>query len=97
MSLLIILLVGASIGWLASIVQFADRARDVLANVVVGVIGAFVFGVMASSVSLLAGVTAETLLAAAIGAGLLLVVVGLAAHRPIRLPGSRHAGHPGRR
>ena len=78
MSLLLLLLIGANIGWLASIIRFVDRARDVLANVGIGVLGAFLFGVMASSVSLLEGVTPVTLMAAAIGAAALVTFANLA-------------------
>lgn len=81
MSLLIILLIGANIGWLASIVLLVDRPRDVIANVTLGVVGAFVFGVMASSVSLLEGITPVTLFASALGAAAVLGVVNLALRR----------------
>jgi uncharacterized membrane protein YeaQ/YmgE (transglycosylase-associated protein family) len=81
MSLLIILLIGANIGWLASIVLLVDRPRDVLANVGIGVVGAFLFGVLASSVSLLEGITALTLLVSALGATLLVAAVNLFSHR----------------
>lgn len=81
MSLLIILLIGANIGWLASIVMLVDRPGDVLANVGVGVLGAFLFGVLASSVSLLEGITPMTLVASALGAVLLVAGINLFNHR----------------
>ena len=89
MSLLIILLVGANVGWLASIMLLVDRTRDVLANVVLGVVGAFVCGVVASSVSLLEGITAQTLMASALGAAALLALVRFATARLPELPGHR--------
>lgn len=81
MSLLIILLIGANVGWLASIVLLTDRPRDVLVNVGVGVLGAFLFGVLASSVSLLEGLTAMTLLASVIGAACLVAGANLFTRR----------------
>ncbi|MDE2410210.1 MAG: GlsB/YeaQ/YmgE family stress response membrane protein [Sphingomonadales bacterium] len=96
MSLLIILLVGANVGWLTSILLLVDRVRDVLSNVAIGIAGAFVCGVLASSVSLLEGITPQTLLASAIGAAALLLVVNLAALRMPQWPGHRvghRAGH----
>ncbi|MBU6269244.1 MAG: GlsB/YeaQ/YmgE family stress response membrane protein [Sphingomonadales bacterium] len=89
MSLLIILLVGANVGWLASILLLVDRTRDVLANVALGVVGAFVCGVLASSVSLLEGITPQTLLASALGAAALLALVKFAVARAPELPGHR--------
>lgn len=77
MSLLILLLIGANIGWLASIVMRNDRARDVVGNVGLGVIGALVCGALASSVSLIEGITPATLIAAAVGALALLAIVNL--------------------
>lgn len=81
MSLLIILFIGANIGWLASIVLLVDRPADVLANVGAGTLGAFLFGVMASSISLLEGITATTLLVSAIGAALAVAATNLFTHR----------------
>jgi uncharacterized membrane protein YeaQ/YmgE (transglycosylase-associated protein family) len=81
MSLLIILLIGANIGWLASIILLVDRPRDVFANVGIGVLGAFLFGVMASSVSLLEGITPLTLVVSAAGALVLVAAVNLFSHR----------------
>jgi len=97
MSLLIILLIGANIGWLASILLLSDRPRDVLANVMVGVLGAFVCGVLASSVSLLEGITPATLLAAALGAAGLLALVNIASHRRMPLSGPVAGQESGRR
>ena len=93
MSLLIILLLGASMGWLASIVLRDDTPRAVLARVGVGVVGAFVCGVMASSVSLLEGVTLATLLAAALGAAGLLAAIHVLARHRLRHPGGHDAAN----
>jgi len=95
MSLLIILLIGANIGWLASIVMLTDRPREVLLNVVLGVLGAFFCGVMASSVSLLEGITPVTLVAAAVGAAALLTIAHLAIDRHA-LAGCRAQARGGR-
>jgi len=81
MSLLIILFIGANIGWLASIVLLVDRPTDVLVNVGAGTLGAFLFGVMASSVSLLEGITPTTLLVSAIGAALAVAATNLFTRR----------------
>jgi uncharacterized membrane protein YeaQ/YmgE (transglycosylase-associated protein family) len=91
MSLIIILLIGANIGWLASILFLVARARDVAANVAIGAVGALLFGGLASSISLLEGITPVTLLAAAVGSAVLLALGNIAFHRPSVLPSThRH-------
>ena len=44
MTLLLILLVGGVIGWLASMVMRTDAQQGVLLNIVVGVVGALIAG-----------------------------------------------------
>jgi uncharacterized membrane protein YeaQ/YmgE (transglycosylase-associated protein family) len=39
MSYIIVVLVGALIGWLASIVMRTDRSQGALANIVIGIVG----------------------------------------------------------
>jgi uncharacterized membrane protein YeaQ/YmgE (transglycosylase-associated protein family) len=42
MGLLILLIVGGVIGWLASLVMRTDAQQGILLNVVVGIIGSFI-------------------------------------------------------
>jgi len=46
MTLLLILIVGGILGWIASILMRTDRQQGVFLNVVVGVVGALIAGVM---------------------------------------------------
>jgi uncharacterized membrane protein YeaQ/YmgE (transglycosylase-associated protein family) len=62
-------------------VLLVDRPADVLANVGSGMLGAFLFGVMASSVSLLEGITPATLVVSAIGAAVVVVATNLFTRR----------------
>lgn len=48
MSLLIYLIVGGVIGWLASLVMRTDANQGIFLNIVVGIVGAFVAGLFIS-------------------------------------------------
>lgn len=82
MGLIIALIVGGIIGWLASIVMRTDAQQGILLNVVVGIIGSLVGSFLISPLigggNLLSGaLDIRTLLAALIGAIILLAVVNL--------------------
>jgi len=49
MSILIMLIVGGIVGWLASILAGADASMGIIANIIVGVVGAFLGGLIASA------------------------------------------------
>lgn len=46
MTLIIFLIVGGIIGWLASIVMRTDGQQGIILNIVVGIIGSFIGGVL---------------------------------------------------
>jgi uncharacterized membrane protein YeaQ/YmgE (transglycosylase-associated protein family) len=48
MNILIWLIVGGVVGWLASIIMRTDGQQGILLNIVVGIIGAFVGGLLLS-------------------------------------------------
>ena len=77
MSFLLILAVGAMLGWLTSIFTGTRTGHGLAANVGVGMVGALVSGGMASSVSILEGITLASLGATLIGTLVLLTVVNL--------------------
>jgi len=52
MSLMVTLFVGGLVGWLASIFMKTDAQMGILANVVVGVVGSFLGGVIANALGL---------------------------------------------
>ncbi|ANY18859.1 hypothetical protein A6F68_00324 [Tsuneonella dongtanensis] len=84
MGLIVLLAVGAVLGWLASIVTRSDDARAIVLHVIVGIAGALLFGSLVSSESLLVGISATTLLAAAVGASVLLAILAFARLRLAR-------------
>lgn len=46
MNLIIFIIVGGIIGWLASIVMRTDAQQGIILNIVVGIIGSFIGGVL---------------------------------------------------
>lgn len=82
MGLILALVVGGIIGWLASIVMRTDAQQGILLNVVVGIVGSllggFVLGPLLGGGNLLEGsLDIRTLLVSLLGAIILLAVVNL--------------------
>ena len=82
MNLIIVLVVGGIIGWLASIVMRRDGQQGIIMNVVVGIIGALIGGVLLSGLIGGAPITsgaldARSLLVSFLGAVILLAIVNL--------------------
>ena len=85
MTLLLILIVGGIIGWLASIVMRTDAQQGILLNVVVGIVGAFIAGLFISGGSINnAGFDARSLIGSFIGAVVLLAIVNLVRRGRVR-------------
>lgn len=87
MGLIITLIVGGIIGWLASIVMRTDAQQGIILNVVVGVVGAFLGGFLGSFFGM--GATLSSfdpigLLWAFIGAVVLLAIVNLVRRGRVR-------------
>ena len=68
MGFLVLIAVGSVLGWLASILSRTDHGPGIALNVAIGAAGALVVGVLASSESLLVGLSANALLLAMVGA-----------------------------
>ena len=82
MNLIIALIVGGVIGWLASIVMRTDAQQGILLNIVVGIVGSllggFLLGPLLGGGNLLSGsFDIRTLLVALLGAIILLAIVNL--------------------
>ena len=74
MGLIILLLIGTLFGWLASIALRIEGGRDIVRNMVAGVIGALGVGLFLSGGIFLGALRATTLLGAAVGA---FAIIGL--------------------
>ena len=82
MGLIILLVVGGIIGWLASIVMRTDAQQGILLNVVVGIVGALIAGFLITPLIGGAPITSGrfdlmSLIASFLGAVVLLAIVNL--------------------
>lgn len=78
MNLIIWLVVGGVIGWLASIIMRTDAQQGILLNIVVGIVGAFIGGLVFSGGSINnAGLNLTSFLVSLLGAVVLLAIVNL--------------------
>ena len=82
MGLIILLVVGGLIGWLASIVMRTDGQQGILLNVVVGIVGALLAGLVLNPLigggNIMNGdLSASALLVSFLGAIVLLAIVNL--------------------
>ena len=82
MGLIILLVVGGVLGWLASIVMRTDGQQGIILNVVVGIVGALLAGFVVTPLIGGAPITsgaldARSLLVSFLGAVILLAIVNL--------------------
>lgn len=81
MGILIWLIVGGVVGWLASIIMRTDAQQGILLNVIVGIVGALLAGFIVSPMigvgTINEGVSLATFLVSLLGAVILLAIVNL--------------------
>lgn len=81
MGILIWLIVGGVVGWLASIIMRTDGQQGIVLNVVVGVVGALLAGFVVSPMlgigTINEGISVATFLVSLVGAVILLAIVNL--------------------
>ena len=85
MGLIIWLIVGGVIGWLASLIMRTDGQQGIILNIVVGIVGAFIGGMIFSGGSINnAPLTIYSFLASLLGAVILLAIVNLVRRGRVR-------------
>ena len=84
MGIIIWLVVGGVVGWLASIVMRTDAQQGIILNIVVGIIGAFLAGLVVGGGSINQGVTLMSFLWSLVGAIVLLGIVNLVRRGSVR-------------
>lgn len=85
MGLIVWLIVGGVIGWLASIIMRTDAQQGIVLNVIVGIIGAFIGGLIFSGGNINnAPLTLTTFLVSLVGAVILLAIVNLIRRGSVR-------------
>lgn len=81
MGIIIWLIVGGIVGWLASMIMKTDGQQGILLNVVVGIVGAFIggflIGPLVGAPSINDGITVMSFIVSLIGAIILLAIVNL--------------------
>ena len=88
MGIVIWLVVGGVVGWLASIVMRTDGQQGLLLNVVVGIVGALLAGFVVSPLlgvgTINEGISVATFLVSLVGAIMLLAIVNLLRRGAVR-------------
>lgn len=84
MGIIIWLIVGGVVGWLASIIMRTDAQQGILLNIVVGIIGAFLAGLILGKGNINQGLTLESFLWSLLGAVVLLAIVNLVRRGSVR-------------
>ena len=75
MGLILSLIVGAVVGWLASLVMKTHAQMGALMNILVGIVGAWLGGVVAGMLGFAATTTAASLIVSIIGACVLIALL----------------------
>lgn len=81
MGLIIWLIIGGVVGWLASVIMHRDAQQGILLNIVVGIVGAILAGWLISPLvgigTINSGITLGSFLVSLLGAVILLAIVNL--------------------
>lgn len=82
MNLIILLIVGGVLGWVASLIMRTDGQQGIILNVVVGIVGAFLAGIVLNPMigggNIMGGdLSMSAILVSLLGAVILLAIVNL--------------------
>lgn len=88
MNFIIWLIVGGLVGWLASLVMRTDARQGILLNVVVGIVGAFLGGLLISPLigvgTINQGISVASITVSLLGAIILLAIINLVRRGSVR-------------
>ena len=86
MGFIVWLIVGGVVGWLASLVMRTDAQQGVILNIVVGIVGAFIAGLIFSggNINSSAPLYITNILVSLVGAVILLAIVNLVRRGSVR-------------
>ena len=82
--ILIWLIVGGIVGWLASMIMRTNDQQGLILNIVVGIVGAFLAGLIIGGGSINDQITIESFLYSLVGAVVLLAIVNLIRRGSVR-------------
>jgi uncharacterized membrane protein YeaQ/YmgE (transglycosylase-associated protein family) len=83
MGIIIWLIVGGIVGWLASLIMRTDAQQGILLNIVVGIVGAVIAGFLLGA-NINEGNTVQSFLYSLLGAVVLLAIVNLVRRGTVR-------------
>ena len=83
MGVIIWLIVGGVVGWLASLVMRTDAQQGIILNVVVGIVGAFIASLIFGQ-NINDGITVTSFITSLVGAIILLAIVNLIRRGTVR-------------
>ncbi|WDF73091.1 GlsB/YeaQ/YmgE family stress response membrane protein [Novosphingobium sp. KACC 22771] len=85
MGIILWLIAGAFVGWLASLIMRRDGSQGILGDILVGIVGAFIGGILFTGGTINDGVISiNTILVSLVGAVILLAIVNLARRGSLR-------------
>ena len=84
MGIIIWLIVGGICGWLASLIMRTDAQQGIILNIVVGIVGAVIAGLLFGGRTSNDGITIESFLYSLLGAVILLAIVNLIRRGTVR-------------
>ena len=84
MGIIVWLIVGGICGWLASLIMRTDAQQGIVLNIVVGIVGAAIAGLLLGKGNINQGISIETFLWSLIGAIILLAIVNLVRRGSVR-------------
>jgi uncharacterized membrane protein YeaQ/YmgE (transglycosylase-associated protein family) len=85
MGLIIWLIIGGIVGWLASIIMRTNAQQGIFLNIIVGIVGAVIGGLILGRGNINnAGLTVSTFLVSLLGAIVLLAIVNLVRRGSVR-------------
>ena len=84
MGIIIWLIVGGVVGWLASLIMRTDGQQGIILNIVVGIVGAFLASLLIGGGSINQTITIESFLYSLLGAIVLLAIVNLIRRGSVR-------------
>lgn len=83
-SVILWLVIGGVIGWLASMIMRTDAQQGIVVNVVVGIVGAFIGGLILGGGTINQAITLQSCLVSLVGAIILLAIVNLVRRGSVR-------------
>ena len=84
MGWIVVIIVGGLLGWVASLIMRTDAQQGILLNIVVGIVGALLAGLLIPGASITGGISINSILFSLLGAVVLLGIVNLVKRGRVR-------------